>query len=257
MLILSRPVRILVLFLLIFFWVPCSFQGSRELKRITANCQALAQETEEEEPFATELQRVRDPFEPVNRAMFTFNDRLYFWVIKPTATLYKKALPQGLRVGIRNMFHNFKAPIRIVNNLLQGKLKGCFIEVSRLVINSTLGIGGFFDPANDEFHIREHSEDFGQTLGVWGFKPCIYFVWPILGPSTLRDSVGIAGDLFLDPVFYLPVNLYTSAAIKGADKLNDASLRLGEYENFKTSALDPYVALRNAYIQYRQKEIRK
>jgi phospholipid-binding lipoprotein MlaA len=204
---------------------------------------------------------IADPLEPVNRAFFHFNDKLYFWILKPVATGYKTVIPEDGRIGIRNFFSNVKTPVRLVNCLLQAKFKGAGNETVRFVLNTTIGIAGFFDPAKKTFKIEKHDVDFGQTLGIWGIGPAFYLDLPILGPSSLRDGIGYVVDLSFDPQTYLAyiylVEEIVDYATWALDKVNETSLSLGEYENLKKAALDPYVALREAYTQYRQNLIKK
>ncbi len=209
------------------------------------------------EPFQEEAVVAHDPLEPVNRAFFEFNDKLYFWVLKPVSTVYKTLLPPGLRTAIKNAFSNLRTPIRFFNCLLQNKGKAAFVELERFFINSTLGVGGVFDIAKTHFNLKRHNEDFGQTLAVHGMKADTYIDWPILGPSTLRDTIGWVVDKFLDPVTYLPGGIVVQAEIRAGKMVNDTSFILGEYEDLKETSIDPYVALRNAYLQYRKKLIEK
>jgi len=215
-----------------------------------------AQPSEPEEPAAT----IADPLEPVNRAFFRFNDKLYFWVLKPVATGYKAVIPEDGRIGIRNFFSNVKTPVRLVNFLLQAKFKGAGNETVRFVLNTTIGLAGFFDPAKKTFKIEKYDVDFGQTLGIWGMGTAFYLDLPILGPASLRDGIGYVVDLFFDPQTYLAyiylVEEIVDYATWALDKVNETSLSLGEYENLKKAALDPYVAVRDAYFQYRQHKIR-
>jgi phospholipid-binding lipoprotein MlaA len=199
---------------------------------------------------------ISDPLEPVNRVFFQFNDKLYYWILKPLATGYAAVVPEGGRVGVRNFFSNLTTPIRLVNCMLQVNFKGAGNETVRFLLNTTFGLVGFFDIAKEELNIQKSAEDFGQTLGFWGIGPAIYIDWPILGPSSLRDTVGYVGDLFLDPVNYIP-SLPVSFSIKAYDAVNDTSLMIGEYEDFKESAVDPYIALKDAYHQYRRNKIRQ
>lgn len=209
------------------------------------------------EPFAETPEEVKELHEPLNRAMFKLNDKLYFWVLKPLSTVYSAFIPEGVRICIRNAHTNIKFPIRFVNNALQGKLQGAGIELARFVVNSTLGVGGMFEIANKEFKLKPHNEDFGQTLGVWGIKPGPYIVLPFFGPSSVRDAIGLVGDYFLDPILYLSPEIAISAAIKAGTTTNHVSLRIGEYEDFKKAALDPHVSMRDAYLQHRSKEVKK
>ncbi len=199
---------------------------------------------------------VSDPIEPWNRAMFGINDRFYFWVAKPVIQTYEKIVPLPARIGIGNFFENLTTPASFVNCLFQGKGPEADRELRRFGINTTAGVLGFGDPARDRWHLAPAKEDLGQTLAVHGFDDGCYLVWPILGPSTLRDSVGMVGDAFLNPVRYVkPVE--ASIGISAADAANDGSFHIGEYEAFKSAAVDPYVAMRGAYIQYRSKQIKE
>jgi len=207
-----------------------------------------ARSPEAEEPVET----IADPLEPVNRVFFHFNDRLYFWVLKPVATGYKTVFPEPFRVGIKNFFSNLMAPVRMVNCLLQGNLKGAGNETIRVTLNTTLGLAGFLDPAKKELKIEKQEEDLGQTLGVWGMGPLLYIEWPILGASSARDTLGYIGDRALDPQTYLITSIPVNLAVKSYEEVNDTSLRIGDYEDFKKAAVDPYIAKRDAYHQYRQ-----
>lgn len=203
-----------------------------------------------------ELDGIADPLEPVNRAFFYFNDKLYFWLLKPAAKGYSAVVPEETRISVRNVFKNLAAPVRTANNLLQLKFKSAGNELFRFGINSTFGMLGLYDVAKDEMGIRIQDEDFGQTLGVWGVGPGIYITWPLLGPSTLRDTIGDAGDYFLDPVNYLN-SFIERNAVKSGDQINRTSLSLGDYEAIKKDALDPYDAVKDIYYQYRKSRIEK
>ena len=147
------------------------------------------------------LQAVADPIIGFNRAMFVFNDKLYFWVLKPVASGYRVVVPTPVRVSIKNFFFNLLMPVRLVNCLLQGKGKAAAGEFGRFVANTTVGVLGLFNPAKDYPHLNPPVEDFGQTLGYYSVGNGIYIIWPLFGPSTLRDTVGSIGDWALNPVF--------------------------------------------------------
>ena len=199
---------------------------------------------------------VPDPIEPWNRAMFGINDRFYFWVAKPVIQTYEKIVPRPARVCIGNFFENLTTPARFVNCLFQGKGTEADRELRRFGINTTAGVLGFGDPARDRWHLAPANEDLGQTLAVHGFGDGFYVVWPVFGPSTLRDSVGMVGDAFLNPVRYVePAE--ASVGISAVSATNKGSFHIGEYESFKSAAVDPYVAMRGAYIQYRSKQIKE
>ena len=204
-----------------------------------------------EKPAAT----IADPWEPFNRAMHTFNDRLYFSVLKPVAQGYNVVVPEPARVSVSNFFSNLRAPIRLVNCVLQANPIGAATELFRFMINSTVGIAGLFDPAGgEEINLKRQDVDLGQTLGVWGLGQGIYIVWPIMGPSSLRDTAGIVGDYFLYPISYLDP-WYVWAGVRGYEAENEVSLRIGDYEAITEAAIDPYIAFRDAYVQYRLKKV--
>lgn len=197
---------------------------------------------------------VADPIAPFNRAMFTFNDRAYFWFLKPIAQGYRAVTPQFFRKGVRNAFKNITMPIRFVSSLLQGKIKGAGTELSRFVINTTVGVGGVWDPADRYAGLKPYDEDLGQTLGSYGIGNGFYIVWPFLGPSTVRDSVGMAGEIFLNPLYYVePTEL--AYGLGALELVNATSLRIGDYETVKSASMDPYVMIRDFYIQLRKKKI--
>ena len=199
--------------------------------------------------------KIADPFEPFNRAMFQFNDTLYFWVLKPVARGYKKILPESARIVVANFFSNVAFPIRFVNCMLQANFKGAASELGRFTLNTLVGFGGFFDPASEkEINLVKCEEDFGQTLGAYGIGQGFYINWPIFGPSSPRDTIGMVADGFLNPFIYIDP-WYTSAGTKTVDTINDTSFRIGNYESLKEAAIDPYVAMRDGYVQYRYKEV--
>jgi phospholipid-binding lipoprotein MlaA len=199
---------------------------------------------------------VADPIEPWNRFWFRVNDRLYFWVFKPVARGYAEVVPENVRVWFSNFYRNLGSPIRIANNLLQLKFSRAGTETFRFVVNSTMGFAGLRDCAGDCFGVKPYDEDFGQTLGFYHVGPGIYLVWPVLGPSTLRDTVGYAGDVATyPPTWLLPWSATIPMAVH--DRTNGLTFRIGDYEALKKAAIDPYVAVRNAYMQNRVAEIRK
>jgi phospholipid-binding lipoprotein MlaA len=201
-----------------------------------------------------ETVQVADPLQLWNRAMFHFNDKLYFWALKPVARGYRAVVPTPARRGARNFLYNLATPVRIVSSLLQGKGRTASAELTRFLINSTVGILGLGNPAKRWPELNPSEEDLGQTLGTYGIGNGFYLVWPILGPSTLRDSVGMVGDWFLKPISYVePTEAYLG--VRAYEIVNDASFQIGDYESLKDAAIDPYVALRNAYIQNRKKKV--
>ena len=209
-----------------------------------------------EEELVEQKVEIADPLEPFNRTMYGLNDVLYFWVVKPVAQVYTDLTPKPARIGIRNFFQNLTTPIRFVNCLLQGKGDGAGVEFNRFFVNTTVGVLGFGDPARDKYGLEPVEEDLGQTLAAYGLGNGFYIVWPLLGPSTVRDSAGRAGDMFLNPVFYLEP-CEGKVGVSAVRFTNESSFHIGEYESFKADALEPYIAMRQAYIQYRNKQIQK
>ena len=209
-----------------------------------------------EEEFAEQTVKLADPLEPFNRTMYNVNDALYFWVVKPVSYVYVGVIPAPARLGIRNFFNNLTTPVRFINCLLQGKGDGADTELHRFAINTTCGILGFGDPALDQYGLEPVREDLGQTLAVYGFGDGFYLVLPLLGPSTVRDSVGKIGDWFLSPITYVE-HTKTAIGITAFRYTNEGSFYVDEYESFKSMTIEPYVGMREAYIQYRRKQIQE
>ncbi len=211
-----------------------------------------------EEFFLDEEEEVRafDPIEPFNRGVFWFNDKFYFYLLKPVARAYR-VVPEPARVSVSNFFSNLYTPQRFVNSLLQFRFRDGAGELFRFVMNSTIGILGLFDPARTVAGISRKDEDFGQTLGRFGAGGGFYMVWPFFGPTNLRDGLGGLVDGFLDPVYYFDIKAWERFGIKALDTVNATSLDKDTYESIKEEALDPYVTIRNAYSQRREGLIRK
>lgn len=201
---------------------------------------------------------IADPLAPVNRAMFHVNDKLYFWVLKPVSQGYAYVLPDYVRTRFSNAYDNLKAPARMINNLLQLRLKPAGTEFVRFLVNSIIGIGGFDDIANDVLDIKKQEADFGQTLGHYGVGHGIYIVWPVLGPSSLRETVGFVGDRFMYPLTYISnsdLPIEATVGIAAHEKINDSSFKIGDYETFINAVVDPYIAMRDSFLQYRRIKI--
>ncbi|MGP8153607.1 MAG: VacJ family lipoprotein [Smithella sp.] len=206
--------------------------------------------------FNEERIEIADPLEPFNRAMHQFNDKLYFWALKPVAQGYKAVIPEPARIGVKNFFSNLGFPARFLNCLLQADFSGACTEAGRFTINTVWGIGGLLDPSSGkELNLQSQDTDLGQTLGVYGVGQGFYIVWPVLGPSSPRDTISIAGDYFLSPVSYISP-WYAWLGVRTYEEVNATSLRIGDYEALRNAAIDPYVAFRDAYVQYRLKEVK-
>lgn len=194
-----------------------------------------------------------DPLYYFNVAMFHFNDKLYFWVLKPTATAYKAVTPQFFRTGVNNFFHNLAMPVRLTNNLLQGNFNESGTELGRFVVNTTVGVLGFMDPAEEYLDWQPSDQDLGITLGKYGIGNGPYVVWPLLGPSTVRDTVGFTGDFFLG--FDVPKETKHKIAAQGLKTVNKVADRIGDYEAFKQAYIDPYERMKEFYLASRQDKV--
>jgi phospholipid-binding lipoprotein MlaA len=218
--------------------------------------------------------REYDPLEPVNSAVFEFNYRLDKYVVKPAAKVYNFFIPPDVQQSFSNVFQNIRFVPRLLNNLFQAKFQGAGIELSRFLINSTLGVGGLFDPAKIMFELETPQEDLGQTLGTYGVGPGPFLMIPFFGPFTLRDGVGFIGDNFLDPFnwFVLPFVKIDSIpqlvqdrsnirsirlGLTGGEAVNARSLTLEKFQGVEEGTLDLYGAVRNAYLQQRLKAIQE
>jgi phospholipid-binding lipoprotein MlaA len=215
-----------------------------------------------------------DPFEPVNSAIFEFNYRLDKYLVKPAAKVYNFFIPPDVQQSFSNLFQNIRFVPRLFNNLLQGKFKGAGIELSRFLINTTLGVGGLFDPAGIMFDLNTPPEDLGQTLGMYGMPHGPYIMVPILGPFTLRDGIGFIGDTFLDPFNWLVLPIFqvaeapllvdhadtitfTQLGYRAGEVVNARALNLEKFEGVEEGTLDLYGAVRNAYYQQRLRALQE
>ena len=215
---------------------------------------------EEEQVLEEESVSIADPLQPWNRMWHHFNDKTYFWMFKPIAQGYRFVVPEGFRISFSNFYTNATAPVRIFNSLFQLKINYFFTEFGRFLINTTIGFVGFRDCAKDCFGIKPHDEDFGQTLGHYGVGHGIYLVWPLLGPSSVRDTIGKGADSVLSFTGILsPVDLEVPVwvGLKTHEIVNEISLRIGVYERLKEAAIDPYIAIRDGYAQRRKKAVQE
>lgn len=193
----------------------------------------------------------RDPLEPLNRAIYHFNDGVDHLLVMPAAELYQgRMIPEFVRTGIRNFFSNINDVIVLLNNLLQGKPEEAESDLGRIVINSTAGILGFIDVATDA-GLFKHNEDFGQTLGVWGFDDGPYLVLPLIGPSSVRDGLGLIVDAYTWPVAYID-DVRTRNQIALLRYIGLRADLLAASRILEAAALDPYEFLRDAHFQRRR-----
>lgn len=194
----------------------------------------------------------RDPYERFNRSIYHFNSAVDKAVVRPLAVGYVKVLPSPVRTGLSNFFSNLAYPGTIVNELLQGKVRDSGRDTFRLVFNTIWGLG-FFDPASGA-GFTKHSEDFGLTFGHWGIHPGPYLVLPVLGPSDLRDGIGLIPDTYTDARVYLITNFWGEAGTWAVYALGERADLLDQDQILK-QAFDPYAFVRNAYLQHREYRI--
>ncbi len=223
---------------------------------------AQVQNLTEDEAFfyedVSETEASYDPFESLNRYTFEFNDFVYMNLLQPFVDGYTAVTPDPIEEGARNFFDNLRYPVRLVGNLLQGRLKGAWVETGRFAINSTIGLAGVMTPA-DEFEGFERikPEDMGQAFGAWGIGEGPYLVLPLLGPSNLRDLGGLLGDRAVHPLkepFSLidDWNWEWRLALGGSELIARSPTILERYIQMKGSAIDPYSSLKNGYTQFRR-----
>lgn len=245
----------LIIFFLLLFPLLSHAEETRQMERPDEAASQNTDSGQGGEVMQDEEGGLADPIEPWNRVIFTLNDRLYLWVMKPAAKVYNTFIPEWGRIRVRNVVHNVATPIRFVNSVLQLKLHAAIAELGRCAANTVGGLGGMFEVVKDNPRIGTSDRDFGQTLGKYGIPNGFYIIWPFFGPSSLRDSVGLAGDYFLTPENYI-TPFIDSLGVEVYEQVNDVSLKIGEYEDFKESAIDPYIAMKDAYYQYRKSKVK-
>ncbi len=200
--------------------------------------------------------QVADPLYFVNYGVYQFNDKMYNWFIEPAANGYKFVVPGEIRSCVGNFFTNLFFPIRFINNLLQGKFRAAGTEAEIFFINTTVGMLGLGQVAQEALDFQIKDEDFGQTLGRYHVGEGIYIVLPFLGPSTLRDTLGMAGDSLFYPLNYLDAPEIVIGS-KVLYSINSTSYRIDDYNTLRKGAIDPYTALKNGYIQQRIVKIKE
>jgi phospholipid-binding lipoprotein MlaA len=202
----------------------------------------------------TPYEDASDPLEPVNRAIYTFNDYFDRGILKPVAQQYVRFVPDAARTGVRNVFNNLVEPITIVNDVLQGKGHQAAGDTMRLIFNTTFGVLGLMDVSTG-WGLERHREDFGQTFAVWGFGEGWYLVLPFLGPSNVRDGIGVVAAWKMQPVPYLVDDTTTRYGIYALYFVSQRADLLSATEVLDTAALDPYLQVREAYRQKRWSDI--
>jgi len=227
-------------------WVPGAHAGVTETSGAAAS---QHDDLDFEQQYAEDV-AADDPLEPMNRQIFRVNDGLDRYVIEPVAKGWDFVMPNFVQHALRDAFDNLRFPIVFANNLLQLKIKDAGIDLGRFIVNSTVGLAGFLDPAST-IGLRRNVEDFGQTLAFWGVPPGPYLMLPFFGPSNIRDGFGLIVDTGLRAVgFFIP--LVASFAMQGFDTLNRRSLVRDQIDSERRASLDWYISVRNAYTQYRE-----
>lgn len=200
---------------------------------------------------------VQDPWESFNSEMFQFNYNMDRHLLKPAAKGYNAIIPPDVQGSIANVFHNMGFISRFLNSLFQGKYGRAGIETKRFLINSTIGVAGLFDVAKYVFDTEAPpAEDAGQTLAVYGFESGPFLVLPFMRPFTVRDAVGYAGDIALNPINWV-IPFLPNLGINAENKMNERSLNLETFEGIEESTVDLYGAVRSGYFQRRAKDIRE
>lgn len=258
--------RLLYLFLTLIIFTGCN---SKYILHPSNDVVLTEQEVVDDELFddfedETEIEEIYDPLNGYNRVMTTFNDDLLVHVFTPVSKAYNAVVHYEIRDSVSNFFKNLYYPPRVVNNLLQGKFVNSFEETERFVINTTVGVLGFFDPAKSYFEIEAHNEDFGQTLGFYGVGSGPHIVLPLFGPSNLRDVFGMLPDSYLSPIDYADREWFTLTdnwveylGARSYEETNKFSLNMQRYEEAKKDAVDLYPYLRDVYEQYRDNKIKE
>jgi phospholipid-binding lipoprotein MlaA len=215
-----------------------------------------AEEDDYEDEYEDDAKKVTvaDPLQPFNQDMYVLNDFLMLYVLEPVAKAEKKIIPWEFRTIFRNMLQNIRFPVRFLNSLLQAKWEKAGDEFASFFLNTTVGFLGMADVSAAYPGFKKSPEDMGQTFAVWGWEESSFLTLPFFGPSTIRDALGKLPDTVIDPLFWY-ANIMLSLEIRAGEAVNDTSFRIGDYEAIKKASLDPYVAIRNGYIQNRQKLI--
>ncbi len=205
-----------------------------------------------------EYKQKNDPLEPLNRATLQFNEALDKVLFRPLTLTYRHVFPKFFRKMVENFMRNLRNPVYFANDLFQGDVRQAGVTLGRLVVNSTAGIGGLFDPATG-LGLEHRDEDFGQTLGTWGAGEGFYLVLPVLGPSSVRDSFGLGIDFLMDPFTWVLLDgdqKYLRYVRRGIEGLDLYERNIDTLDDVRKSSLDYYSALRSYYRQLRADDIR-
>ena len=227
--------------------------SSRDLSEPSPGLDTFLTYKELEDPFGTpeeDIPELWDPFESHNRFMFNLNNALYDYFGKHVAKGYRFSVPYDARVMIKNIITNGTMPVRLLSSLLQGDLDKSGRVIGRFLINSTVGLGGMFDIADQEFNIKPANENMTQTLGYYDVPSGPYLVLPILGPSSVRNLVGRTADVFVNPTFLLSAPFAVSSGIAVVKKTNETSFLIKTHKELRENSIDEYISVRDLYQQY-------
>lgn len=227
-----------------------AFAASEEKTNTEHQSTSAASDLSEDEITVVSYQEseYHDPLMGFNRAMFAFNDFSYRYVLIPVAKTYNYIAPQPVRTGVSNVFSNIKAPIYIVNHLLQWEPSKAGSTTARFLINTTIGLAGIFDPAKAWFDLPKQETGFSDTLAEYGSGYGTYLVLPFIGPSDLRSGTGVVADYFLNPIPYI-AEQPDSTYIMAADAVQGFAPKAESYETLRAKSDDPYLFFRNMYLQ--------
>jgi phospholipid-binding lipoprotein MlaA len=203
-----------------------------------------------EDPFAAEAPELPDPYEKKNRAIFDLNNDIYNHFTKHVANGYRFVFPVELRLVVRNLFSNAAMPVKLVSSLVQGKWEKSGRVVGRFLINTTAGLGGMLDVAEQEYDIQPVDENMSQALGHYGVPTGPYLVLPLLGPASVRNLVGRTTDIFLSPAFFFSAPFMVSSGIATGKKVNETSFLVKTKKELEQNSLDEYESVRDFYNQY-------
>ena len=227
--------------------------SSRDLSEPPPGLDTFLTYKELEDPFGTpeeDIPEFWDPFESHNRFMFNLNNALYDYFGKHVAKGYRFTVPYDVRVMIKNIITNGTMPVRLLSSLLQGDLDKSGRVIGRFLINSTVGIGGIFDVADQGFNIKPANENMTQTLGYYDVPSGPYLVLPILGPSSVRNLLGRTADVFVSPTFLLSAPFAVSSGIAAVKKTNETSFLIKTHQDLRENSIDEYISVRDLYQQY-------
>ena len=228
-------------------------EGSDALPEESAD--AFDNDPFEEDPFAAEevvIPPIADPFQGFNRAVYGVNDGIYEYFMRPVAETYRGVVNEDFRMAIRNIFNNALIPTKFLSSLVQGKWDKAGRVISRGLINIIFGVGGALDVAGQEYGIEEVDEDFAQALGFHGIPSGPYIVLPLLGPSSVRHTVGWAVDMVLNPTFFFSPGFWESTGMTAGNMINGVTFYIDDIKALKEGAIDPYESIQDFYHQRRE-----